>query len=105
MNKKSILKQIIEINKESDNWLHSVPYDIRDAFFGNKYVINLEKINGILLNNMFSIEERDWVDWVLYEWRDGLSFWVDEVEYTPRSRLEANDMVFTLGLIEDEEDD
>ena len=84
--KVSELKAIYDLKKEADEWLSSVPPDIKDGFFDNGYVNAHYKMIDELLKFRFG-EHYQAVEWLLYEWQSGLGVGVNDFKaiiYTPQ---------------------
>lgn len=76
MPKVSTLKALYDNQKAADEWLNLIPNEVSDAFFDTPYIDGLYKNNEILMTELFGIHI-DAVDWLLYEWKEGLSCGID----------------------------
>ena len=67
-----IVRQLKEIREAQDVYLESVPPDLRNSVFDNKYIDLLETKVEILTNIVFKGSEED-IYWFLYEFHSGRS--------------------------------
>ena len=84
MSKLELFREIYRLHQLKTEWIESVPSDIRDSYFENTYVECLQKQIDLLMNEVFSKEEREDIDWFLYEWDDNhdLEVILNGVTYT-----------------------
>jgi len=71
MSKLELFREIYRLHQTKDEWIESVPSDIRDSYFENTYVECLQRQIDLLINEVFDKEEREDIEWFLYEWNDG----------------------------------
>ena len=72
----SLLKSLYEMELKKEEWISKLPSDISDAFFDNPYVNGMQRQLDEMINAHFGIHS-DSVDWLLYEWREGLEVSID----------------------------
>ena len=76
MPKVSTLKALYDNHKAAEEWLHRIPNEVSDTFFDTPYIDGLYKNNNLLMKEVFG-EYTDAAEWVLYEWKKGLSCGID----------------------------
>lgn len=83
MKKWQIVEKLLYDQERINEWVDSIPADIRDAFFDNLVVNTLANNNDMLLRSFFHEYEYSEIDWLLNEWlnnRDLIAI-MDGVEY------------------------
>lgn len=101
--KREIIQVIYYQYKRGEEWINSVPYQIRDAFFDNPYLSSRGMIIQRMMSYIFTDEEYEWVDWLTLEWDNNpeLTMSVDGVTYSFETFEEGLDKLFELGLIKE----
>ena len=74
MSKAELFRKIYESRAHADQWLNSVPYEIRAAFFDNPYIGHYQALLDDVLRELFG-EHWDAIEWFLYEWQPGFAVW------------------------------
>lgn len=77
MKKETIFRKLYENKVERDNYIDSVPLDIRDAIYDNLYSDLLIRDCEMMMKIVFE-EHTSSVEWFLYDWEPG--FKCDEVK-------------------------
>lgn len=67
MNKIEIFKIIYEHHKFGEEFLDSIPWQIRDGYFDNPYVESINAIKNHLLREVFTVDELFVIEWFLYD--------------------------------------
>lgn len=75
MKKSDVFRKIVKLNKESTEFLDSIPVEINEAFFDNPHSNAIGMINDLLIKAYFQ-EHAESIFWFLYEWKP-----FAEVEY------------------------
>jgi len=68
--KLQLFRDLVKIRQDGDIWLDSVPGNIRTSFFDNNYVSAILNQLELVLSEIFTPEELDWVDYYFYEMGD-----------------------------------
>jgi hypothetical protein len=66
--KKDLIAYIYDQYVESEKWIESVPSEIRDVFFDNSLLRSRGRMILALEQYIFTEEEREWMDWLVFEW-------------------------------------
>jgi len=68
MTKIKLFRKIYENHCKTEQWIDSIPSDIRTAFYDNLYIETLHGQNDMLIKQIFSEDEIIDMEWFLYEW-------------------------------------
>lgn len=82
--KLQLLKELLEQQKKSSEWLAQLPSDIQVNYYDNGFVEPLIQGYELLLETIFSGEELLPVMWFLYEWSTDISknVYIKDTQYT-----------------------
>lgn len=70
MTKIELFRKIYGDHCKTEQWIDSIPSDIRDAFYDNVYTETLQSQNDMLIKQIFSEDEIGEMEWFLYEWNN-----------------------------------
>jgi hypothetical protein len=93
MKKWEIVEKLLYDQERMNEWIDSIPADIREAFFDNLFVNTLCDNCELLLRSLFSEYEYSEIDWLLHEWLNNrdLTAVMDGVEYKMKTIGDAVD--------------
>ena len=95
---RSLLHTLMELRRKEDEWVESLPGEIRSAFYENVYVNNILLEFDHLLKFAIGDLYED-VQWFLYDWKPGYEIQVNETKHVIKTLddymryLESNDLV------------
>ncbi len=83
MKKWKIVEKLLYDQERMNEWIDSIPSEIREAFFDNLIVNTLSDNRELLLRSLFGEYEYSEIDWLLHEWLNNreLVAVMDNVEY------------------------
>jgi len=66
-NKEKLLRSLYATNLRLDEYTASIPMDIRPVVYDNTYVDELNKLNEMLVEEIFGTYIAEWIYWFLYD--------------------------------------
>lgn len=83
MKKWEIVEKLLYDQEKINEWVDSIPSEIREAFFDNLVVNTIAENNDLLLSCFFDEYEYKEIDWLLHEWLNNrdLTAVIDGVEH------------------------
>lgn len=76
MNKTQLIRFLVNEHQKREEYLDSIPTDIRQSVFDNAYVTSIGRVNDALISKLFG-EKAESIFWFMYEWEPGYKESVD----------------------------
>lgn len=88
MHKLEFAKKYIEHHQKANEWLDSVPYEVRSTFFDTPFINSFLQLNDMMSEEIFSFELLEDINWFLFG-RGG------------DPRLERDDNTYIIDTVDD----
>ena len=78
---KEVVSGLVELHQKNEEYLQSVPSDLREGVFDNEYTNNQGRQFDLVFKALFGNTFVEEVYWFLYDWKPGYHIEINGKEY------------------------